>query len=173
MILNPHLQKHQTAFCPCLQDTRQAYKQNYTNSIAVLQLLSASHNRQPANKYLDDLRIISTEMKQFVENDSYVDIIKGYLKIVGPTEILHFIGQTPKEIVLAEQAALTFMEGAKCYTNAFSIGSFKHGPMELAKANHRAVIFASSDECFDKKLLLANRLAGYGSKVLFVTDRRC
>ena len=67
-------------------------------------------------------------------------------------------------------ASLIFMEGAKCYAHGFPAGAFRHGPIELSKRNHRAIVFAPEGKTYQLNVSLAEELISYGSKVLLITN---
>jgi glucosamine--fructose-6-phosphate aminotransferase (isomerizing) len=70
----------------------------------------------------------------------------------------------------AQQAALTFMEGAKLPATALTGGAYRHGPFELAREGHRAVFYLPRGRTTEITLGLARECAELGSRVVLLTD---
>jgi len=75
-------------------------------------------------------------------------------------------------MAVANYGALIFNEGAHIYTCALPAGNFRHGVLELVEEGHKAVFFAPSGRTFDLTFGLAKEIAGFGSKVLLVTNEK-
>jgi glucosamine--fructose-6-phosphate aminotransferase (isomerizing) len=65
----------------------------------------------------------------------------------------------------ALEGALLFNEIAKFPAFAAPIASFRHGPIEVADANFRAIVFASGDRTRELNLALGEELARFGAAV--------
>jgi glucosamine--fructose-6-phosphate aminotransferase (isomerizing) len=141
----------------------------YTNTLAVLELLAHSMIGGDFSKIYDRLNSTAEAMEKYLSDDSNIEVIKEYSKFLVPLETAHFIGRGPN-LVSAYQAGLIFMEGAKCYAHGFSAGAFRHGPMELSRRNHRAIIFAPEGTTYDLNTSLTEELILYGSRILLVTN---
>ena len=68
----------------------------------------------------------------------------------------------------ALEGALLFNEIAKFPAFAAPIASFRHGPIEVADANFRAVVLASNDRTRDLNIALSEELARFGAMVRVV-----
>lgn len=143
----------------------------YTNTLAILYLLA--HNIMGSNllNIYDELKFTSDAMERYFSDNSNIKLIEEYAKFLTPLETIHFIGRGPN-LVSAYQAALIFMEGAKCHAHGFSAGSFRHGPIELSKRNHHVIIFAPEGKTYQLNLSLAEELISYGSKILLLTNSK-
>lgn len=111
-------------------------------------------------KLCDILYFLSSESEIFALADSFAGIDR-----------VHFIGRSGLEMSLAEQAALTFKEGANINAACFSAGSFRHGPMELCGEKHTAILFVSDNESADALGRLARLMRANGSNVIFISNK--
>jgi len=141
----------------------------YTNTLAILYLLANNIVGNNLSAVYEDLNSISDAMESYLSDNSNMKMIKQCSEFLAPLETAHFVGRGPN-VVSAYQASLIFMEGAKCYSSGFSAGEFRHGPIELSKKNHRAIIFAPEGKTYQLNVSLAEELISYGSKVLLMTN---
>jgi glucosamine--fructose-6-phosphate aminotransferase (isomerizing) len=77
------------------------------------------------------------------------------------------VGRGPA-LSTALSAGLLFKESAKMCAEGLSSAQFRHGPLEIAGAGHRAIICTVSGPTLDLDWRLADELRGYGSQVLLV-----
>lgn len=111
----------------------------------------------------------------------YLEAIAGYLHSVDdvqlaataefllPCHALAFVGRGPA-LVAAHQSALTFMEGARCLTSAFTGGAFRHGPFEAVGPDLRLVVFAPEGRSRAVSEGLGREAARLGARVVLLTD---
>lgn len=141
----------------------------YTNTLAILELLAHNMVGNDLSNVYDGFNSTADAMERYLSDDSNIEMIKQCSRFLTPLETVHFVGRGPN-LVSAYQAGLIFMEGASCYAHGFSAGSFRHGPIELSKRNHRAIIFAPEGKTYQLNVSLAEELVSYGSKVLLMTN---
>ena len=95
--------------------------------------------------------------------------IRQWAQRLSPADVIHFIGAGAAAASLAQPSALIFMEGAQCSARAFSVGGFRHGPIEICSKQHRAVLYLSDGKYMEKILNLAREMQYYGSEVETIT----
>jgi len=81
-----------------------------------------------------------------------------------------FIGRGPG-LCSAKFSSVLFRETVKCVSEGFSAATFRHGPLEMVKPEHRVVIFAPMGCTYDLCIKLAMRLMDFSVPVMVVTDR--
>lgn len=84
---------------------------------------------------------------------------------------LAFVGRGPG-YVSSRQAALTFMEGTRRLTSAYTGGAFNHGPMEAVEPGFAAVVFVAAGPTERLAAGLVERAAERGATVVAFTDGR-
>lgn len=90
--------------------------------------------------------------------------------LLADAKALHFISRGPA-LSAAKQAALTFMEGTRLSSTAFTGGAFRHGPYELVDSSHRCVFFIPGGKTFDLLTNMATEVAAKGSHMVIITDQ--
>ena len=83
---------------------------------------------------------------------------------------IHFVGRGPS-LVAAQQAALTFNEGARLPACALAAGAFRHGPLEMCGTDTVVVLLAPSGRTYELVRDLATEIRATGASVVLVTDR--
>jgi len=141
----------------------------YTNTLAVLLMLSSTLANKNINEIEEEIIACSNYLKQFLETEQKK--IQEIALFFKSTSFLHFISRGPS-MVAAYQAALTFNEGARLYTDALPAGSFRHGPFELVGDGHCAVFLAPKGRTYDLLVSMAKEVSGLGSKVLLLTNKQ-
>ena len=140
----------------------------FTATLAVLQLLCACVDGTSLDALTTELEKASYEAERFLAKEENVfavaDSLTGFDRV-------HFIGRSGLEMSLAEQAALTFKEGADINAQSFNAGSFRHGPMELCREDHAAIIYISDAESASSLSQLSARMLAHGSKLIIFSNQ--
>ncbi|MCJ7738176.1 MAG: SIS domain-containing protein, partial [Anaerolineae bacterium] len=137
----------------------------YTNTLAVLFLTAAALEGPSAVDNAFDL-IEQTANNLLTADREHLAAISEFML---PGNAVGFVGRGPA-FVAAQQSALTFMEGARCFASAFSGGSFRHGPFEALGPDFRLVVFAPSSQTLPLMDRLGRDAAQLGAHVVLVTD---
>lgn len=140
----------------------------YSNLMAILLMLGYSIINESTEKLVNNLKRCAEEMKIF--NMKRKGEIKKAAEFLKRGNALHFIARGPT-VVAAEQASLTWMEGIRINTTAFTGGGFRHGPFEMVGANHKAIFYAPEGEGGALIEKTAREISGLGSKVLVFSGR--
>lgn len=140
----------------------------YTNSIAVMLLLSRALGGEEWTPVLADLEAAADEMDAFLT--SRRPEIEDAAELLRDAGTVYFIARGPS-FAAARQAALTFQEGCHVFTCALPGGSMRHGPFEIVGPGHYAAMFASDGHGGDLVRSMALEMAGLGSKVVLLTSR--
>lgn len=138
----------------------------YTNSMALMLLLSRALALQEWEPLFDDLLDAADRMDEFhADRRSEVDAAADLLR---DAQTVYFVSRGPV-MAAARQAALTFQEGTHVFTTAMPGGSMRHGPFEIAGPGHHAVMFAPDDHGGDLVRSMAREMAELGSRVVLMT----
>jgi len=137
----------------------------YTNTLALLFLMAAALEGKSSLDHAFDLIEQTADILLAVDHEQLAEI-SGFML---PGDAVGFVGRGPA-LVAAQQSALTFMEGARCFTSAFSGGSFRHGPFEALGPDFRMVIFAPLGQTLPLMEKLGRDAAELGAHVLMVTN---
>ena len=138
----------------------------YTNTLAFLYLMTYALDGEAClEQALDRLERLSGKM---TPADSRT--IEHAASQICDTGNIHFIGRGPA-MTAVKQASLTFMEGTRCVTTAFTGGAFRHGPFELVDGNHRVVFFIPGGSTCELLKAMAHEVAELGSHVVVITDQ--
>ena len=137
----------------------------YTNSLALVKLMAAALEGHPATEsVLESLERAASVI---------LDVDDGHIGAAAerllPGHAVAFVGRGPA-YASARQCALTFIEGARGLAAAFTGGGFRHGPMELAGPELRAVFLAPEGVTRDIMAGLASEAAAHGAGVVVITD---
>jgi glucosamine--fructose-6-phosphate aminotransferase (isomerizing) len=138
----------------------------YVNTLALLYLMARALSGDATfQRAIGELRQVAEWMAS-LDVDANVRQAAAFLL---PAEAIQFVARGPS-VVAAQQAALTFMEGARLPATALTAGAFRHGPFELAREGHRAVFFAPRGRTHEIVVGLARECAKMGSHVVLLTD---
>ncbi|HAJ95240.1 MAG TPA: hypothetical protein DCP02_03305 [Actinobacteria bacterium] len=139
----------------------------YSNTLGLLYILAHSlQENGELGSIFDELDNLADIMM-----NTDIDSIKEAAEFLLPVSSLVFVGRGPA-FVCAKQCMLTFMEGTRCVSSAFTGGAFRHGPLEVADADCRLIIFKPeglTDNLLDR---LAGDVSELGSRVIVFTDRK-
>ena len=140
----------------------------FTATLAILQLMCACAEGKDLDALKAELIEASYEAERFLSNEEKVFALADSLDGI---DRLHFIGRSGLEMSIVEQAALTFKEGANINAHSFSVGAFRHGPMELCGKDHVAVLYVSDTESAEAAQRLAERMRANGSHVISISNK--
>lgn len=105
-------------------------------------------------------------------------ILTGYnswmpeaLDFLGDLQSLQVIARGPS-FSTASQTALMFKEATKIPATGISGGEFRHGPMEMVSKGFKAILYATKGKTFGQSMKMAEDIAGYGGKVLLLTNEK-
>lgn len=139
----------------------------YTNTLAVLLLLSSALRKERLHEMIGELYLTADIMKRNL--DTIHEAARSAVRFFGATGTLHCIARG-SDCVTARQWALILKEGAGLFTEALSGGLFRHGPIELAGEGHIAACVVSAGNEPDLTITLAAELHSLGSRVLVLSD---
>lgn len=137
----------------------------YTNTLGLLILMAAALEGESARD--DALDRLATVADYLHSADSGQSAVAA--EFLFPGDALMFVGRGPA-VAAARQAALIFMEGARCPTFAFTGGAFRHGPFEAVGPDLRLVVFAPRGRSRGITEGLGREAARLGARVVLVTD---
>jgi glutamine---fructose-6-phosphate transaminase (isomerizing) len=137
----------------------------YANSLALLHLLAAVMEGDGAMEAAFDELHRAADALRAVEEEALI----AAAETLGRAPAIGFVGRGPA-YVTARQCALTFMEGVRCPSMAFSGGAFNHGPAEVIDRGFRLVVFQPEGRCTRLAGSLAARAAHAGADVILVSD---
>ena len=109
----------------------------FTNTMAVLYMIESVINGKDLSELEERLYSAIPVMEELLKTGK--EEIRRWAQRLSPADVIHFIGAGAAAASLAQQSALIFMEGAQCSARAFSVGGFRHGPIEICSKQHRAV----------------------------------
>ncbi len=135
----------------------------YTNSMALLLVLAQRLMAGSLKRTFKELRECGREMRLFFAHNRNLMAEAG--EFLRKAVYLHFIARGPCSAA-ALQASLTWMEGVHLANTAFSGGSFRHGPLEMAGKGHHAVVYAPEGKEGELTASLAEEISRMGSKVV-------
>jgi glucosamine--fructose-6-phosphate aminotransferase (isomerizing) len=139
----------------------------YVNTIALLHLMAAAvEGADKVDAALKQLEAASGVMLQYDRK-----AIDRAAALVSDTGTIQFVTRGPA-LAAARQAALTYMEGARCSCSTFAGGAFRHGPFETADKTHRAVFMIPEGKTGDMLAAMAAEVAEKGSHVVAITSRQ-
>jgi glucosamine--fructose-6-phosphate aminotransferase (isomerizing) len=139
----------------------------YVNTLAVLFLMTQALRGERA------LREGFRRLERVASTMGKVDRkgIERAASLLADASALHFVARGPA-LAAAKQAALTFSEGTRISTAAFTGGAFRHGPFEMVDASHRCVFFIAGGATRALLDSMAKEVAEKGSHVVAITDQR-
>jgi glucosamine--fructose-6-phosphate aminotransferase (isomerizing) len=115
-------------------------------------------------------------IKRLIENvrttlTSYNSWMPEALGFLGDLQTLQVIARGPS-FSTASQTALMFKEATKIPATGILGGEFRHGPMEMVSKGFKAILFATKGKTFGQSMKMAEDIAGYGGKVLLLTNEK-
>lgn len=144
----------------CAGKEKSITTKTYSNTLALLYLLSADDR----HRALTELELVSGILFDIAQ-----DQIKRAASILQDSVHIAFVGRGPA-YASACQCALTFTEGTRLPTNAFSGGAFRHGPLEATGNDFPVVFLLPTGTTYNLTLQLALETADFGSSVVVFTD---
>lgn len=139
----------------------------YVNSQALLWLLVRSMFSLSDGSEAKAIEKINRRVQLILDGSSAVlEPWQALMDEVGP---ILFIGRG-EHAISARHAAMMMAEWAKKPVQYLSLGSFRHGFIELSEPGVGVVIFASSDAGLKMELDLAGELDDYGVNALLAVD---
>ncbi len=110
--------------------------------------------------------------------DNFSLTLKSFKSRVN--DALDFFGDLPALQIIARgavfatarQSALMFKEAVKVAASGNLGGEFRHGPMEMVKEGFKSIMFIPKGKTFVQNLKMAEDIAGFGGKVLLVTNEK-
>ncbi len=151
-------------------EERSISSKSYTNTLAVLLLLSDALRGRDTSPTLEQLRHLADLVEHTLEHTDQQ--ARRAVDFFGALSNIHFIGRGA-DLATAEQWALIIKEGADVFSETLSAGMFRHGPIELAGAGHAAAFICSRPHRPELTCGLAREVAEMGSKVLVLSDTSC
>ncbi len=139
----------------------------YTNTLAVLLLLSDALTGRNPDSTLDALRTTADVMEAGMERTA--EAARRAAEYFEGFQSLHVLARG-SDLVTARQLALIIKEGAGISSEALSAGLFRHGPIELSGESHAAALVLSRPNKPELTAGLACEIAGLGSRILTVAD---
>ncbi len=129
----------------------------YLNTLALLYLMAGGRTAALAG--------VADYLADSVQSDQ----VTRAAEFLHPAQSIHFIARGPA-LAAARQLALTFMEGARVHSTAFTAGAFRHGPFEVVRKGHRAVFLVPSGKTSGLCFGLLEEMLALGSRVVLLTD---
>jgi len=102
--------------------------------------------------------------------DKHEELVSEIFKFTGSLNFLQFIGRGPSYSTVL-QSELMFKEAAKLPASGSLGGEFRHGPMEMIMPGFVSVLFAADGNTYNQGVKMASDIAGFGGKVLLITNR--
>lgn len=140
----------------------------YTNTIAVLQMISGSLSGMPAGITFNGL-LQTADLMESSLDESAGQAIRTAL-LFKHMDSLHIIARG-RDLATAEQWSLILKEGASISGQGMSAGLFRHGPIELGGPDLTIACIASSDTFPDLTIALGEELSALGSTVVLISDK--
>jgi len=150
----------------CAGSEESISNKTYTNSIALMLLISRAITVEDCEPLLNSFEEISAEMDEFVASRRSEIAAAG--KMLFNANCLHVISRGPS-MTAAKQTALTFQEGTHVLCSALTGGAMRHGPFEIVGPGHHAMVFAPAEPGGDLLVNMALEMAELGSKVVLFT----
>lgn len=138
--------------------------QTYTGTLLTLHILLRLMDVPPSAVSLEFQKILPVFAQQVKTGLADQRTWDDFLKLARPMALL---ARGPS-MASALEGALLFNEIAKFPAFASPIASFRHGPIEVADADFRAVVFASGQRTRQFNVALGEELARFGAAVQMV-----
>ena len=135
----------------------------YTNTIGLLNMMGVTAVSGDLEKELNTLTEASFQMDSFLE--SRAEEVTIATKKLENANTIHFLSRGPS-MAGAFQGALIFMEGARMTAIAMPCGSFRHGPFELVRKGHHAIVYVPSSQNGRLVIKMVSEMADKGSRIV-------
>ncbi len=146
----------------------------FTCQLMVLAALAIEAGRQRGHLSADQAASLADHMvktpnllSQVIQGED--DIIHITRELAAARDIL-FLGRGSM-YPIALEGALKLKEISYIHAEGYASGELKHGPIALVDANVPVIIFAPSDDLFDKTVSNMQEVMARGGKVVLVTDQ--
>jgi len=135
----------------------------YSNTLGLLNMMGVTAIHGDLVKELNNLKETSFQMDNFLEGRA--EEVDFAVKELGNADNVHFLSRGPP-MAGAYQGALTFMEGARMTASAMPCGSFRHGPFELVREGHHAVVYVPSSRNGRLVIKMVSEMVDKGSHIV-------
>jgi glucosamine--fructose-6-phosphate aminotransferase (isomerizing) len=144
-------------------DEQTVASKTYVNTLALLWLLAARWAEAPDGAVA--LAAAQARVADLLARGEAV--ARHWIDRLGTAQTLVFLGGGA-QAVTARQCAMMAMEWLKVPVLSFSVGAFRHGPLEIVEPGLGVVVFAPPGPAQESTVRLADELEGYGATVLRV-----
>jgi len=135
----------------------------YSNTLGLLNMMGVIAINGNLEKELNNLEEVSFQMDSFLEGRA--EEVNPAAKELENADSIHFLSRGPS-MAGAYQGALTFIEGARMTALAMPCGSFRHGPFELVREGHHAIVYVPSSQNGRIVTKMVSEMADKGSHVV-------
>jgi glucosamine--fructose-6-phosphate aminotransferase (isomerizing) len=146
-------------------DEQTVATKTYLNSLAVLWLLGRQWRGQLDTVAFAALESVRARIAGLLAQGPA--LAERWIERLGHAHVFVYVG-TGASAVTARQAAMMTMEWLKRPALNFSVGAFRHGPLEIAQPGLAAVVFGADGLAQASAQRLARQLEAYGAAVLIV-----
>lgn len=136
--------------------------QTYTGTVLALLLLGAAVAGEPEEDWKADAGAAIETLEGILPR--FEDASLGWRDFLAPAGAIYLLARGPS-IASANAGALWLNEVAKTPSIAMTAAEFRHGPVEVADADFRGLIFAPEGATRGLNLDLARDLASFGAQV--------
>ena len=116
---------------------------------------------------IEEIRQLIGSIQEMIH--SFPDWLAGINGFLGEYDYIQLIGRGPAYCPVM-QGALMFNEAVRIPAGGSFGGEFRHGPMEMVREGFRAVVFAPEGRTFNQSLKMAEDIASFNGRVLFITN---
>jgi glucosamine--fructose-6-phosphate aminotransferase (isomerizing) len=146
-------------------DERTVATKTYANSVALLWLLARQWAGRLGRNAFEALAAAQERLAGLLAQGAALS--GRWIEQFGQAQPMTFIG-AGTEAVTARQAAMMVMEWLRSPALSFSLGAFRHGPIEIAQPGLGFVLFAAPGPAYAATRALAQELEAYRASVLVV-----
>lgn len=139
----------------------------YVTTLAALYLLGTGMSGWDLNAAGERVLQVAAEVDHWL--DDWQLRMQEAVDFLGECDNLAFMGRGVS-MASVRTGSLITMESSKLFCLGLSSGQFRHGPLELAGAGFKSVVFAGHPPTRALNEKLALEIAGYGGKVLLITS---
>jgi glucosamine--fructose-6-phosphate aminotransferase (isomerizing) len=148
-------------------DEQTVATKTYANSVALLWLLARHWAGTLDTGAFEALEQARERLAGLLAEGA--PVAERWIEKLGQAGSMAFIG-AGLEAVTARQAAMIVMEWLRVPALSFSVGAFRHGPIEIAQPGVGCVLFAPPGPAYASTRRLAQELEAYGASVLVVEN---